>query len=136
MAQRRFQENERAVHVRRYESLRRIDRAVDVAFRREMEHSIRIELAESSVHGLAVRDIGLQKPMAWRGQDLRQSLGAPGIGQLIDGEDIVAFAHGAAYGRGANEPGASSYHQSHPPSGLRQCRPTRALHQFVEYLAF
>jgi hypothetical protein len=78
-----------------------------------MEHGVRIKLAERGLHGLFVRDVGLQEVMARRGHDLRESLAPPGIGQFVDGEHVVVLAHGMADGRGANEPGAPRHHQSH-----------------------
>ena len=97
VAQRRLQQNEGAAHVGFDERSRIVDRAVDMAFRREMEDGIRVEIAKSAVHGAFVRDVGVHELVARRTHDLGDGFAPTGIGQLIDREDLVAVAHSPAH---------------------------------------
>jgi hypothetical protein len=89
-----------------------------MTFRCQMQHDVRIKIGESDIHLLALCDIGLHKMVARGGYNLRNSVQASGVCQLIDGEHVVVVVHGTAYDCGANEPRASGHHQSHPSSRL------------------
>ncbi len=66
--------------VGRDECFGRVNRAVDMAFRREMQHRIRLEVTEGRIHRPAFRDVGLQEMVARRSRHLSERLPASGIG--------------------------------------------------------
>jgi hypothetical protein len=59
MAKRRFKKDKGPANVGRDERFGRVDRAVDMAFSREMQHRIRVEVTEGLLHRPAIRDVGL-----------------------------------------------------------------------------
>ena len=113
VAQRCLQQDEGAADVGVKERCRIVDRAVDMAFRCEMEDGIRVEIAKGAVHGAFVCDVGVHELVARRTHHLGDGFAPTGIGQFIDCEDLVAGAHSPAHRCRADEPGASGHDQPH-----------------------
>ena len=113
VAQRCLQQDEGAADVGVKERSRIVDRAVDMAFRCEMEDGIRVEIAKGAVHGaFGVCDVGVHELVARRTHHLGDGFAPTGIGQFIDCEDLlVAGAHSPAHRCRADEPGASGHDQ-------------------------
>ena len=68
-----------------------------MAFCCEMEHGVRLEIANGAVHRRTVGDISVEETMARREHDFGQGFAPSGIGQLVDREDVVAGVHRAAH---------------------------------------
>ena len=70
-------------------SLRAVDRTVDMALRRKVHDRVRSKLFENLSHGGGVRNIGLQEMIARIGAGGWNRSRIGGIGQLIDVEDFM-----------------------------------------------
>jgi hypothetical protein len=73
-----------------------VDRAVDVAFRRQVQNRIGIEITKDRLHCRTVGDVGLEEMMVRRAHDFGERLAPPGIGQLVYREHLVTGLHRAA----------------------------------------
>ena len=87
MATSGLQQDERADDIGLHEVGRSVDRAVNVAFRRQMHHSVRIMRLEHLAHRLGVADIGLHQKMPVMPETLLQRVFRRGVGHLVHVDD-------------------------------------------------
>ena len=108
VGQRRFQERVGAGDVGLDEGGGAVDRAVDVAFRREMQHGIGPHFLEDRIERGAVADIDLEMAVSVAGAGFGQGVEVAGIGQLVDvGDRPVGVADDVTDDSGADESGAA-----------------------------
>ena len=107
IAARRLEQREGADDVGLDEVGRARDRAVDVAFGREMHDPVGPELGDRLLHRSAVADVGMQEAVVRLALDRSQRRQVAGISERIDVEDLIALVeHEVADERRTDESGA------------------------------
>src|SRR5690606_25169563 len=125
VAERRLEQGKGAVDVGPDELPRTADRAVDVAFGREVQDRARPVLGQQGGHALLVADVGLHEHMGRLLADRREVLEIAGVGELVDIDHRAeAGAKPVENEIGSDEAGAASDedHCARPsrgPAGLR-----------------
>ena len=89
IGERLLQKHKRADDVGLHELGGSVDRAIDVAFRRQMQDHVRLEIVECFAHCRRVGDICANKLKAWMILDRRKRIEIAGIGELVDDKDVV-----------------------------------------------
>ena len=106
----RFEQRISADDVRLDEGRGAVDRAVDVAFRREVHDRIGLVLAEQRRHRFAVADVGLLESVARILCDRLQRLEVAGVGELVDVDDrMLGRSQGTPDDGRADEAGAAGH---------------------------
>src|SRR6478672_6185216 len=98
------------------------DRAVDMAFGREMQHRIRLVLAKNPIQCNAIADIRVLEYIARMVSDYGERLWIRGVGQLVCVDHRDAVCDQAPARRGPNEACPSGDQYAHEPSLLSQNR--------------
>ena len=79
-----------------------------MAFGGQVDHPVRLKRLEFLTDRLAVAHVGGAQPVPWTAGRLRNRREVPGVGQLVDIEDVGAAApHQVANDRGADEAAAT-----------------------------
>lgn len=105
---RRFQHRVSADHVGFDKRRRAIDGTIDVAFRRQVHHYIRLILGEYPIQPGAIADVDLLEGITIAVGHHRQRLEVTGIGQLIHHHHAVAGGlDDMPHDCGTNETGAT-----------------------------
>ena len=100
-----------------------VDRAVDVALRREMQDGVGLRLGEDRVERRPVADVHPVMAMAVAGAGFGQRFEVAGVGQHVDvGHRPVGGANHMPHGRRADEPGAASNQDLHTCTILSDAR--------------
>ena len=111
-----FQQHERAGDIGVHKIRRPVDRAVDMAFRRQMHHRIRLMRGKRRAHRRRIGNIRLHQKMARMAQRTLQRVLGGRIGHLVDIDDfMVAACNGAPdHGRAdkAAAAGKKNFHAS------------------------
>ena len=106
--ERRLQQHAGAQDVGLEEDLRCIDRTVDVAFGRQIEHRLGAETGEGGRHLGAICDVSDEETVARQIGNLGEIVPVAGIGQLVDVQDVIAFvADQRAHQSRSNEAGSA-----------------------------
>jgi hypothetical protein len=84
-----IQETERAGDIRLHEGLRRIDRAVHMRLRGEIQHGIDLMLVEQSRNQCLVPDIALLKNIARIVGEVREVGGVARVGEQIKVDQLL-----------------------------------------------
>ena len=114
VAARGIQHHLRADHVGLDEGARIGDRAVDVAFRRQVHHRLRREVCEGRAHGIRVADVGLDKAVAGIVGEAIQRHRVGRVGQRVQRQHVVAeVAHEMEHESGADEAATSGHQNAH-----------------------
>ena len=116
-----FEQRERAAEIGANHRLRREDAAVDVRFGGEVHDGIRLFFANGCSTTIGVADVAVHKAVALIAIDRRQILQIPGVGQLVEIDDVeIGIRDHHAHKRRADETGATGYqnfHEKIDPSG-------------------
>lgn len=105
---RRFQYSVSANHVGLDKGHRAVDRAIDVAFRRQVHHHVRLILGKYPIQLGAIADVDLLESIALALSHHRQRLEVTGIGQLIHHHHAIAGGlNDVPHDCGANETGTT-----------------------------
>ncbi len=88
-AARRVQEGHGAEYIRSHEGHRIADRAVDVAFRSKMDHSLEVIFFKKSLQKICVEDIAFFKNVVGQVLDIAQVFEVAGVSQGIQVHDPV-----------------------------------------------
>ena len=111
---RRLEQGEGAHDIGGDERRRSVDRAIDMAFGREVHHSVGLLRREDLAHRGGVGDVGTDQHVAVVGPRLLQRLLRGRIGQLVDVDhDVVAVPHQVAHHRGTDEAAAAGQQEFH-----------------------
>ena len=105
--QRRVEQAEGAHHIGFHESAGAVDRAVDMAFGRQVHDPVDLLFAQQAQHQLAVEDIAFHQPVVRRIVDGLEAFRIARIGQLVEIDDALAGAHQLADDRRSDEAGAA-----------------------------
>ena len=84
-----LQQRQRPHHVGPRESERIADRAVDVAFGREMDHPVYVVLREEAAHGVVVADVAFDERVVRTVLDVPQVREVAGVGQAVEVYDPI-----------------------------------------------
>ena len=101
--QRGIEQAERADDIGLDEGARPVDRAVDMAFGRQVHDPVDPLFAQQGQHQLAIEDIAFDQPVVGGVCDHLQAFGVAGIGQLVEIDHALAVAHQLAHHRRADE---------------------------------
>jgi hypothetical protein len=115
VAPRRLQQIEGAHDIRLNEIPRPVDRAVDVAFGREVHHRVGPVRREDPLERLPVADVGMLEGVERRARDLRQIVEAGGVGEGVEVDDRMAAADREPHNGRADEAGAAGHQELHVP---------------------
>ena len=103
---------------------RAVDRAVDVAFGREVHHRVGLVRREHLPHRRGVGDVGADQDVAVVRPRLLQRVLGGGVGHLVDVDHhVVGVADQVADHGGADEPAAAGQQDLHSfsaPNSLRE----------------
>ncbi len=100
-----FQQDECPDNVGLDEIGRPVDRAVDMTFRRQVHHRIRIVRREHLAHGGGVGDVGFDQDMAVVSGCLLQRVFRRGVSHLVDiDHHVIGLTKQVAYHGGTDEP--------------------------------
>ena len=89
MLQRRLQHDKGADHIGLNELARPVDRPVNMALGGEMGDDVRIKALDRASDRRSIADIDLQKPITRRVGHRRQIAQGPGIGQLVENQNLM-----------------------------------------------
>ena len=91
-----------------------VDRAVDVALRREMDDRPRPVLPEQPLHQHAVVDVSADKNMVGSALQALKVAEVAGVGQLVQIDDgLTGLSQPVEYEVGADESGATGHEEGH-----------------------
>ena len=114
MAPRGFQQDEGADDVGLDEVGRPVDRAVDMAFGRQMHHRVGIVGREHLAHRGGVGDVGLDQDMAVVPKTFLQRVFRGGVGHLVDiDDDVIGVAQQVAHHGGADKSASAGQQKLH-----------------------
>ena len=114
MGQRGFEQRVGADQIGVDEGRGTVDRAVDMALGGEVQHGVRLLLAEDGIEAGAVADIDLVVAMTVAHAGLAQRFEVAGIGELVDvGYAPIGIGHDVADHGRADETGAAGDENSH-----------------------
>ena len=127
-----FQQGEGADHVGLDEIGRRIDRSVDMTFRRQMHDRVGVVGLEHLPHRRRVRDVGANQQMAVVAAPVLERLLGRSVCHLVDiDHDVVSAAEQKAHHGGANETATAGQQKLHRPAHP-PCTMRLPYHQFVQ----
>ncbi|MOA30968.1 hypothetical protein D3C78_1520960 [compost metagenome] len=110
----RLEQMERPDDIGLDEVLRSVDRAVDVRFRREVDHGPRPVLSQQTIHQRPVADIAMHEGMARVPFQAGEILQVAGVGQLVEADHrFVMAGEPVQHEVGADEAGAAGYEDGH-----------------------
>ena len=105
IAERLLQQDEGADHIGLYERGGPVDRAIDMAFCRQMQDDVRLEVGQRRLHRRRVGDIRPNEPKARMVLHRHERIEIARIGELIDDKDMmVGGGDGMPHEGGADEP--------------------------------
>ena len=112
---------------------RAVDRAIDMAFRRQVHHRVGLVGGEHLAHRRGVGDVGADQHVAVVVARLLQRLLRGGVGHLVDVDHhVVGVAHQVAHHGGTDEAATAGQQHLHrfarsyrcPAAGKSPCRAT------------
>ena len=109
-----FQQRERADDVGLDERGRPVDRAIDMAFRRQMHHRVGLVGREDLPHRRGVGDVRADQDMSVVTPRILQRVLGGGVGQLVDVDhDVVGVAHQMAHHSRTDEAASAGQQDFH-----------------------
>jgi hypothetical protein len=90
-----------------------VDGAIHMGFGCEVHHGLRLEIRESGLHGDSIADIGLQEPVTRRLIKITERCRIPGVGELVDVENLMTAGHQKTDEIGTDEAGTASDENFH-----------------------
>ena len=128
IAERLLQQDEGADDIGLHERGGPVDRAIDMAFRRQMQDDVGLEVGQRSLHRRRVGDIRPDESKARMVLHRRQRIEIARIGELVDDKDMmVGGGNGMPHEGGADEPCPARHqktlrHQAPVPANAAVCR--------------
>ena len=103
IAERLLQENESADDIGLHEFAGSVDRAIDVAFRRQVQNHVGLEIGEGAPHRRCVGDIRPNELKARVVLYRRQRIEVAGVGKLVEDKGVMADGEGMPHEGGADK---------------------------------